>query len=66
MCTRRLNPQRQPGISRFSWTCAPGGNVIQTENDYEKEVFNDGIRRIVRIDEEEGTVRIDVDGRSID
>jgi exodeoxyribonuclease V alpha subunit len=62
----RLNPNAQPRISRFGWTYAPGDKVIQTVNDYDKEVFNGDIGRIVRIDEEEGRVQIDFDGRPID
>ena len=62
----RLNPQSQPRISRFGWTYAPGDKVIQTENDYDKEVFNGDIGRILCIDEEEGTVEIDFDGRRVD
>jgi exodeoxyribonuclease V alpha subunit len=62
----RLNPNAQPRISRFGWTYAPGDKVIQTENDYDKEVFNGDIGRILRIDEEEGTVQIDFDGRKVD
>jgi len=62
----RLNPESQPRISRFGWTYAPGDKVIQTENDYDKEVFNGDIGRIARIDEEEAMVQIDFDGRRVD
>jgi exodeoxyribonuclease V alpha subunit len=62
----RLNPDAKPGINRFGWTYAPGDKVIQTVNNYDKEVFNGDIGRITRIDEEEGLLGIDFDGRVVD
>lgn len=62
---RRLNANAQPTISRFGWTFAPGDKVVQTVNNYHKEVFNGDIGRITRIDLEEGVIFVDVDGREI-
>lgn len=42
-----LNPDAQPCITRFGWTYAPGDKVIQLANDYDKEVFNGDIGRVV-------------------
>ena len=61
----RLNPRAQPSVSRYGWTFAPGDKVIQTVNNYHKEVFNGDIGCITRIDLEEGSVFVDVDGREI-
>ena len=63
---QRLNPSAAPRITRFGWTYAPGDKVIQTVNNYDKDVFNGDIGRIVRIDEEEGLVFIDFDGRQVE
>jgi len=63
---QRLNPNAEPRIARFGWTYAPGDKVIQAVNDYDKEVFNGDIGRIVRIDTEEGLVFVEVDGRRIE
>jgi len=63
---QRLNPRSEPRITRFGWTYAPGDKVIQTVNNYDKDVFNGDIGRIVRIDEEEGLVFIDYDGRRVE
>jgi len=63
---QRLNPSAEPRITRFGWTYAPGDKVIQTVNNYDKEVFNGDIGRIGRIDEEEGLVFIDYDGRRVE
>ncbi len=40
--------------------------MIQTLNNYDKEVFNGDIGRVAEIDEEEGMVRIDFDGRIVE
>jgi exodeoxyribonuclease V alpha subunit len=62
---RELNPSAQPRLERFGWTYAPGDKVIQLVNDYDKEVFNGDIGRILSIDTAEGLVSIEVDGRQI-
>ncbi len=63
---QRLNPNAAPRITRFGWTYAPRDKVIQTVNNYDKDVFNGDIGRIARIDEEEGLVFIDYDGRRVE
>ncbi len=62
----RLNPDATPRIARFGWIYAPGDKVIQTQNNYDKEVFNGDIGRIVRIDEGEALLWIDFDGRQVE
>jgi exodeoxyribonuclease V alpha subunit len=58
-----LNPQRpdQAVIERFGWQFRIGDKVMQTENNYDKEVFNGDLGRVERIDmiEREMTVRFD-------
>jgi len=63
---QRLNAGAEPRITRFGWTYAPGDKVIQTVNNYDKEVFNGDIGRITRIDEEAGLICIDHDGRQVE
>ena len=58
-----LNPEATPKVTRFGWTYAPGDKVIQTVNNYEKDVFNGDIGQVARVDMEEGLVAIDFDGR---
>ena len=62
----RLNPNGQPRITRFGWTYAPGDKVIQTVNNYDKEVFNGDIGRITQIDEDEGLILAAYDGRQVE
>jgi exodeoxyribonuclease V alpha subunit len=56
-----LNPARpdEPFVEKFGWQFHVRDKVIQTENDYDKEVFNGDIGQIVKIDplEREVTVR---------
>lgn len=54
MLQERLNPDAQPRITRFGQTYAPGDKVMQVINNYDKDVFNGDIGRILAIDEEEG------------
>lgn len=61
----QLNGQAQPKITRFGVTFSPGDKVIQTVNNYDKEVFNGDIGRIREIDAEEGELLIEFDGRSV-
>ena len=42
-----------------------GDRVMQIKNEYEKEVFNGDIGRLVSIDEEEGVLTVEIDGRGI-
>ena len=35
-----LNPDATPCVTRFGWTYAPGDEVLQTINDYNKDVFS--------------------------
>ncbi len=60
---RALNPARpdQPVVERFGWRFQTGDKVIQTENDYDKDVFNGDVGMIERIDpvEQEIAVRFD-------
>src|SRR5688572_425421 len=60
-----LNPEARPKITRFGWTYAPGDKVLQTINNYDKDVYNGDIGRVAQVDLEEGQVEIDFDGRTV-
>jgi exodeoxyribonuclease V alpha subunit len=60
-----LNPDATPRVTRFGWTYAPGDKVLQTVNNYEKDVYNGDIGRVAQVDLEEGQVEIDFDGRIV-
>ncbi len=61
-----LNEKGEPKVTRFGTTFAPGDKIIQTINNYDKEVFNGDIGRIMEIDEEEALLKVDYDGRTVE
>ena len=59
-----LNPTG-PAIERFGWNFRVGDKVMQTVNDYEKDVFNGDIGRIAKIDEVEREMAVRYDDRHV-
>jgi exodeoxyribonuclease V alpha subunit len=62
-----LNPVRagEAVVERFGWRFRMRDKVIQTENDYDKDVFNGDIGTIEHIDTAEHEVTIRFDERSV-
>jgi exodeoxyribonuclease V alpha subunit len=62
-----LNPVRtdESSVERFGWRFQMRDKVIQTENDYDKEVFNGDIGIVERIDPVEHEVTIRFDSRLV-
>ena len=60
-----LNPAREPSVERFGWTYCIGDKVMQTENDYDKEVYNGDLGVVTRVDPDESEMAIDFDGRTV-
>lgn len=64
-----LNPNYASGVNRYGWTFSVGDKVIQTVNNYDKEVFNGDIGFIselnVGVKEDEDHVVIQFDTREI-
>jgi exodeoxyribonuclease V alpha subunit len=61
-----FNPPRgQAEVQRFGWTFRVGDKVIQTQNNYQREVFNGDIGRVVAIDESERALTAEFDGRQV-
>jgi exodeoxyribonuclease V alpha subunit len=60
---RVLNPVRngEAAVERFGWRFQRGDKVIQTENNYDKDVFNGDIGIVEKVDtvEQEVTIRFD-------
>jgi exodeoxyribonuclease V alpha subunit len=65
---RLLNPARpgEPAVEKYGWRFHIRDKVIQTENNYEKEVFNGDIGNIERIDPVEREVSIRFDNRVVE
>jgi len=60
-----LNPSGE-SVQRYGWTFRMGDKVMQTVNDYEKDVFNGDIGRVAGIDHEKQVLAINFDGRSVE
>ena len=63
-----LNPRREADpddVERFGWKYRTRDKVMQTENDYDKDVFNGDVGRIVSIDPGAEQMTIRFDGRPV-
>lgn len=63
-----LNPpdgQDAPEVARFGTSFRQGDKVMQTRNNYQKEVFNGDVGRIHAIDGENQELSVDYDGRIV-
>jgi exodeoxyribonuclease V alpha subunit len=62
-----LNPPRpdEPTIEKFGWQFRLRDKVIQTENDYDKEVFNGDIGQVSRIEPSERELTVRFEGREV-
>jgi exodeoxyribonuclease V alpha subunit len=52
-------------VERFGWTFRVGDKVMQTSNDYQKDVFNGDIGRIVSLDEQEQELLVRFEGQEV-
>ena len=59
-----LNPRGEE-VERFGDVYRVGDKVMQTENDYDKDVYNGDIGRIKRIDSELSEMTVDFEGRKV-
>jgi exodeoxyribonuclease V alpha subunit len=61
----RLNPTPPATLERFGTRFAVGDKVMQTENDYDRDVYNGDLGVITAIDVDEATVSVEVDQRTV-
>jgi exodeoxyribonuclease V alpha subunit len=62
---KALNPDGTPKVERFGFTFSAGDRVMQIENDYDKDVYNGDLGRIVLVDPERESLAVDFDGRTV-
>ncbi len=55
-----------PEVSRFGSTFRPGDKVIQTQNNYQREVYNGDIGRVAAVDPVEQVLSVLFDDRAVD
>jgi exodeoxyribonuclease V alpha subunit len=63
---KALNPNPSTRIEKFGSVFAPGDKIMQTENDYDRDVFNGDLGTVLRIDENEGLLIASFDGREVE
>ncbi len=61
-----LNGTAEPRVNRFGSSFAPGDKVLQTLNNYDKEVFNGDIGLIEAVSIEEGMLSVRFDRKLVD
>jgi exodeoxyribonuclease V alpha subunit len=62
-----LNPSAGGAdVERFGWTFRGGDKVMQTVNNYQKEVYNGDIGRLMKVDADEQEVVVAFDGREVE
>ena len=61
---RAINP-RGKAIRRGRTEFREGDRVMQLRNNYDKEVFNGDVGKVLKVDEEEGSLVADFDGRPV-
>jgi exodeoxyribonuclease V alpha subunit len=61
---QQLNPTGDE-VERFGVIYRQGDKVMQTENDYDKDVYNGDIGRIVSVDQDACELIVDFDGRRV-
>jgi exodeoxyribonuclease V alpha subunit len=61
-----LNPPRGGlQVQSLGRTFRAGDKILQTQNNYQREVFNGDVGRILRIDEAEREIVVDFDGKEV-
>ncbi len=60
-----LNPNPPISVERFGWRFSPGDRAMESQNDYDREVFNGDLGTVARIDEDEGAVIVAFEGREV-
>ena len=63
---KALNPNPSARVERFGSVFLPNDKVMQTENDYDKEVFNGDVGTVAAIDEDEGILIVNFEGQKVE
>ena len=57
--------ETKPAVTRFGWSFRVDDKVMQTANDYDKDIFNGDIGFVRAVDPEAQEIAIDFDGRLV-
>ncbi|CAN2536665.1 ATP-dependent+RecD-like+DNA+helicase [Methylocapsa aurea] len=62
---KALDPAPPARVEKFGAIFAPGDTLVQTENDYDRDVFNGDLGTVTRIDDDEAFLVASFDGREV-
>jgi exodeoxyribonuclease V alpha subunit len=65
MLQAALNPNLRDRLEHHGVSFALGDKVMQLENDYDREVYNGDLGRVLRIDREQNLITVEIDGRPL-
>jgi exodeoxyribonuclease V alpha subunit len=65
MLQATLNPNLTDRLEHHGVRFAVGDKVMQLENDYDREVYNGDLGRVMRIDREQNLLVVEIDGRTL-
>ena len=60
-----LNPNPSASVTKFGWTFSIGDKLIQSVNNYDKEVFNGDLGLVASINHDEAVLKLDFEGREV-
>ncbi|HXQ29459.1 MAG TPA: ATP-dependent RecD-like DNA helicase [Gemmatimonadales bacterium] len=60
-----LNPPGERRVERFGYTFGQGDKVMQTLNDYDKDVYNGDLGIVTDVDDAAGELAVAFDGRTV-
>jgi len=58
-------PENKPEIQRYGWTFREGDRVIQTENNYHRDVFNGDLGIVTKVNRVDQVLTIDFEGKPL-
>ena len=57
--------ETKPTVERYGWSFRVGDKVMQTANDYDKDVFNGDLGFVTGVDQEAQEITIDFEGKAV-
>jgi exodeoxyribonuclease V alpha subunit len=63
---KKLNGEAEPKVTRYGFTFSPGDKVIQTVNNYDKEVFNGDIGFVTNVNLIDSIITVSFDNRIVE
>lgn len=65
MLQEALNPPGANSVERFGYRFSAGDKVMQTVNNYDRDIYNGDIGTVIHVDSEEQELAVSFDGRTV-